>query len=408
MARDSRPILIIDDDRRSALTLEAALKEGGYATVTTSDPARALDIVRQLRPSLVILDLDLENADGFELLGLLRESGAARIIAVASTDSSEIAVRSLKIGAQDFLTQPIDVAKLLRIVSTAWNSESDLGSRRIAHYELRREIGRGGMGIVYEARDRVLDRLAAVKVLLPALAADPDFELRFLREARAAARLSHPGLVTVFEAGRDRGRLYIAMELIRGNTLAELRDSGTRFSPGEAVDIILHAAEAMDVAHSGGLIHRDIKPANLMLTPRSTVKVLDFGLVRSVSADRTPLTKLGTVVGTPGYVAPEMIRGEPIDVRCDIYSLGIVFYELLINDDAFDADRWYTLLSKIVQGCIKRPIHEIESVPPELRRIVRRMTAVRPDDRPSSLREIIPALRRLQVELHVKDSLGLH
>jgi serine/threonine-protein kinase len=290
---------------------------------------------------------------------------------------------------------------LVQRVAAALSTEYDItGERRVSHYDLRRVLGRGGMGVVYEARDKMLDRLVALKILLPGLAADPIFELRFLREARAAARLSHPGLVTVYEAGRHRGKLYIAMELVRGKTLTE--HQGSRIEPSQAVDIAAQAALAMEAAHAAKIIHRDLKPANIMLTPEGRVKILDFGLVRVNTPHHAPLTEAGTTMGTPAYAAPELIKGGVVDARGDIYSLGIVLYELLANDCAFEADHMFVLLARIAEGRLKKPVEEIEGIHPDLCRLVKSMIATEPAERPASMSLVAAELRRLQERSWVK------
>jgi serine/threonine-protein kinase len=237
------------------------------------------------------------------------------------------------------------------------------------------------MGIDYEALDLTLNRAVALKVLMPELAANPAFELRFLEEARAAARLSHPGLVGVFEAGRHRGQLYFAMELVPGQPLSQIARS-RKFTLDEAVNIAAQAAEALAAAHQAGLIHRDVKPSNILITPEMKVKILDFGLVRATRPAREPLTAAGSMVGTPGYASPESLMGHAVEPRSDVYSLGVVLHEMLTNDAAFEARSIYDLISKISSGQLKRSLSDVPEVPSNLRGLVERMMSINVARRP--------------------------
>lgn len=396
MSIDTRPLLIVGDDLTRIGELEAILREAGHAIVASHAPEQAPDLIKSRRPSLIILDL-ARAADAVALLDLIRPLTPVTILVISSEDKAEIAVQMLRHGAYDYLLRPVDTRKLLHIILVVLGTESDpYDHRRIARYELRREIGRGGMGVVYEARDRTLDRLVAVKVLLPVYASDPHFELRFLAEARAAARLSHPGLVTVFEAGRHRGQLYLAMELVEGKTLQALRESGRAFSTAEALSIALRVAEALDAAHSAGLVHGDIKPANIMQTDRQIVKVLDFGLVRPIRSSDVPLKEIISPIATPAYAAPELLRGERPTPRADIYSLGVMLYELLLNDFVFEGSTVSQVVHNVLEG---RVAHALDLTPPQVRLLVEWMISNNPEERPVSMKEVLAHLLRARADI---------
>jgi serine/threonine protein kinase len=213
-------------------------------------------------------------------------------------------------GAFDFLTKPVNISKLLERVALALaTGRRPAAEEAVGHYRLVRKIGSGAMGSVYEAEDTVLDRRVALKLLKPELSADSKFEAMFLKEARAAARVTHPGIVTVFEAGRHQERLFLAMELVDGVAVQELRKSDYGFRPPEAASIVLQAAEALQAAHKAGLVHRDLKPANLMLTGDKRVKILDFGLAQGVRLKGEGDEGASSFAGTLAYAAPEQIRG---------------------------------------------------------------------------------------------------
>ncbi len=198
--------------------------------------------------------------------------------------------------------------------------------KKISHYRVLSKLGEGGMGVVYGAEDLNLGRRAAVKVLSPHLISDPKARNRFLHEAKAAAALDHPGICPVYEAGEVEGQLFIAMALLEGQTLQNRIASGP-LAIDESLDIAAQVAGALKEAHGKGIVHRDIKPANVMLLSSGQAKVMDFGLARLEGA--TQLTRTGATLGTAAYMSPEQVRGEVADARSDIWSLGVVLYEMV-------------------------------------------------------------------------------
>jgi hypothetical protein len=200
-------------------------------------------------------------------------------------------------------------------------------------YQLGSLLGVGGMARVYLAIDRVLERQVAVKVLSPPYAQDPVFVERFRREARSAARLSHPNIVAVFDSGSDAGEHYLVMEYVAGQSLAELLARQGRLAPRRAAELAVEVCAALAAAHAQGLVHRDVKPANVLVGDDGQVKVTDFGIVKAAAT--ATLTGTGTVLGTAAYLSPEQARGGPVDARSDLYSLGCVLYELLCGTPPF-------------------------------------------------------------------------
>ncbi|MFL5925115.1 MAG: protein kinase domain-containing protein [Gaiellaceae bacterium] len=208
-------------------------------------------------------------------------------------------------------------------------------------YRLERPLGRGGMATVYLAHDVELDRPVAVKLLAEALAGDAAFRRRFLREARLAARLSHPNVVAVYDAGEaEDGRPFIVMEYVDGTTL---EDRGP-LPPREAVELVTQACHGLAHAHAAGLVHRDVKPHNLLLRRDGTLKVADFGIARA--AEATALTQIGTVLGTAAYLAPEQAAGEEVTAATDVYALGTVLYELLTGRPPYEPESLADLASR--------------------------------------------------------------
>ena len=257
----------------------------------------------------------------------------------------------------------------------------------VGRYRLERKLGHGGMATVYLARDDDLNRPVAIKLLAENLAGDRAFRERFLREARLAARLSHPNVVTVYDAGEaEDGRPYIVMEYVPGTTLAELG----RVEPGEAVGLALQACRGLAHAHAAGLVHRDVKPQNLLLREDGTVKVADFGIARA--AETTALTQAGTVLGTAAYLSPEQALGEQVTAAADVYSLGAVLYELLSGRPPYAFDSLADLAAKQTSGQIT-PVGELApGVPRGVEDAVMRALARNPSYRPATAKELADQL----------------
>jgi len=243
---------------------------------------------------------------------------------------------------------------------------------KIGHYTIVSQLGRGGMGVVYKAHEEALNRFVAIKVLTEGLTEDATFLQRFVREAQAAAGLSHPNIVQIFFIGEDGGHPYFVMEYVTGRSLNHvLREEGRSGNP-RASQMILQAAHGLAAAHDKGIIHRDIKPANLILDDRGMIKIADFGLALPVDAENR-LTATGMMVGTPGYLAPEQCRGEKVDHRTDIYALGITYYQLLTGQAPFKGESPLALLKQILDEEPPDVTTLNPDVDPESRRILQKM-----------------------------------
>jgi len=252
--------------------------------------------------------------------------------------------------------------------------------RGLSRYEIEEEIGRGAMGVVYRARDGVLDRHVALKKLDPVSGSRPDSDLveRFLREAKSAARLSHPNVVQVFDVFEADGSYYIAMELLDGVELTDLIGE-ENLSVDAKLDIIGQVVDAIQAAHEAGVVHRDLKPANIFVTSEGRVKVTDFGIAKMLDAGETAMTQIGTVIGTPGYMSPEQIQGQSVDHRSDIFSLSILAYELLSGEVLFADKATTTALYRIVNET--PPPVQVEGLPPHVWPTIARGMAKDPDQR---------------------------
>jgi serine/threonine protein kinase len=274
----------------------------------------------------------------------------------------------------------------------------------ISHYQVLRCLGAGGMGEVYLARDKRLDREVALKVLPPTLAQDPVRRQRFLTEARAASALTHPNACVIHEVGEaPEGRFYLVMEYVPGRTLDALIAEGA-IDLQRALTIALQAADALEVAHSKGIVHRDIKPSNIIWTDRGQAKVLDFGLAKRLAvdaaadpdADTQVLTQTGQVLGTPKYMSPEQALGQAVDHRTDIFSLGVVLYELITRRCPFAGSTFGDTLNRIMNAAPEPMSTFATGVPPELERIVNRCLEKPLEHRYPSARTLIEDLRHLE------------
>ncbi|MCF8527465.1 MAG: Stk1 family PASTA domain-containing Ser/Thr kinase, partial [Candidatus Nanopelagicales bacterium] len=257
-------------------------------------------------------------------------------------------------------------------------------------YEIGEVIGRGGMAEVHEGRDLRLGRRVAVKILRPDLAKDPTFQARFRREAQSAAALNHPNIVAVYDTGEDTLTSpdgsqvvvpYIVMEYVDGMTLRQLLASGRRLLPERALEISAGVLAALDYAHRHGIVHRDIKPANVMLTRTGDVKVMDFGIARAMNDSGNTMTATSAVMGTAQYLSPEQARGEVVDARSDLYSAGVVLYELLTGKPPFTGDSPVSIAYQHVSEMPTPPSQVDAGVSQQIDAVVLHALAKRTDDR---------------------------
>jgi serine/threonine protein kinase len=265
--------------------------------------------------------------------------------------------------------------------------------QKLGKYNIVGKIGKGAMGEVYKGHDPVLNRFVAIKIIAETLGTDHDLVERFKREARNAAQLNHPNIITIFDFVEEEGHLYMVMELLEGQDLKELIKSGAPLTMEQILSIMEQIADGLGFAHSKGVIHRDLKPANIHVSRNGQVKILDFGLVHEASSD---MTKTGQVMGTPNYMSPEQVQGLRVDPRSDIFSLGAVFYELLTRKKPFSADSIHATMFKVVQGD-REPLAQYTHLPRPLVNLVDRALDKEPEGRfadAAALREHLRILRR--------------
>jgi eukaryotic-like serine/threonine-protein kinase len=262
-------------------------------------------------------------------------------------------------------------------------------------YRFVGNVGSGGMADVCLARDTVLERDVALKIMAPHCAGDEGFVERFRREARSAAALSHPNIVPVYDHGRtEDGEYYIVMEYLPGGTLKECIEDRGRLDPRASVEVALEVAEALEAAHERGLVHRDVKPHNILITERGDVKVADFGIARPASSNT--LSQTGTVFGTASYMSPEQAMGERATERSDLYSLGVVLYEMLTGEPPFVADNPISVSTMHVNERPRPPAATAPEVPEPTNALVMRLLAKDPAERHASASQLIEDLERVR------------
>ncbi len=274
------------------------------------------------------------------------------------------------------------------------SEEPDRVGQKLGQFEIEEELGRGGMGIVYAAGDARLGRRVALKVLPVSVASDPERRGRLLREARAASAISHPNIAAIFEAGEVDGSVYIAMEYVEGQTVRQLLERGP-LARAEAVHITSEIARALVKAHAAGIVHRDLKPDNVMVGPDGAVKILDFGLAKPVGSRGPAIESVtvlstveGRILGTPSYMSPEQAKGKQIDARSDLFSLGVLLYEMLTGRRPFNGEGAMEILIAVDRDEPAR----LDGVARPLEQVVLRCLAKDPASRFPSAEEVIAAL----------------
>ncbi len=280
--------------------------------------------------------------------------------------------------------QPAPAGAVVQVIGP---SVLQLGTVFNHRYQIEQVLGQGGMGAVYKAHDQELDRPVALKVIRPELASNPEILQRFKQELILARKVTHKNVNRIFDLGEAEGIKFITMEYVEGQDLKSLlRERGGKLAPDEAVGIVLQICQALEAAHSEGVVHRDLKPHNIMVAPSGRLQVMDFGL--AYSGDTTAVTQTGTLLGTPEYMSPEQARAEKVDSRSDIFSLGIIFYELLTGETPYKADSAYSMLLKRTQERAT-PIAKLDpSVPRHISDVVSKCLEIEPRLRYQNVQEL--------------------
>lgn len=264
---------------------------------------------------------------------------------------------------------------------------------QLGRYEIISEIGQGAMGVVYKATDPLIDRIVAIKTINLGLAQEEkeEYEGRFYQEAKAAGRLSHPNIVTIYDVGKSGDVAYIAMEFLQGREIRDLLDEGKALSVRDVLDIVSQVALGLAYAHEHGIVHRDVKPSNIMMIRDGHVKITDFGIARMESA--SVRTQTGMVLGSPKYMSPEQVMGKQIDQRSDIFSLGVMLYEMLTGKAPFVGENVNAIMYQTLNGIPPSPSSVNPAVPEMLNFIVAKALAKGLDDRYQNAKDLADDLR---------------
>lgn len=424
--RGSR-ILVADDAPPVRRFLAAQLTSLGAKVTVASDGLEVLDSLAaesvggRVPFALVLLDLTMPRLDGAATLRQMRARADWRevpVVVITASHNRDAILDVVQVGIQGCVLKPFETHRLIEMVELALQAgghhrpgdeapaasrtqemagpppscEDGLAGQTVGGCRLLRKLGQGGMGTVYLAEQLALGRPVAVKLLNPRQGCTEAEVQRFEREARMAARLDHPNVVSVFDHGDDGGTHYMVCEYVAGETVATLIRRQGALAPELALDIAIQTCRGLLHAQSLGLVHRDIKPDNLIRQPDGTIRITDFGLARHVEGEPA-LTKVGVVLGTPVCMSPEQARGRPLDSRSDIYSLGVTLYWMLTGVPPFSSGNTVDLLLKHLTEERPDPCALNPKVSAALGAEVRRMMAVNREARPASAGELLAALK---------------
>jgi CheY-like chemotaxis protein len=412
-------IVLADDHTMVRRGLRMVLDaEAGLSVVAEAgDVDAALRATREHRPRVAVLDLNMPGEATLPAIPRFLEASPGVAVVVLTMESDPVFARRalsagacgyvLKEGAEDALVDAVRAAAAGRTyldpglgsrLATAAVDELATGATFAGH-RIDGIAGRGGMGIVYAATDLTLDRLVALKLIAPSVAADEEFRARFERECRVAASLEHPHLVPIYHAGHDAGRLYVTMRFVEGSDLRALLAEGGRLEPERAVAIVAQVAGALDEAHRHGLVHRDVKPGNILLGHDGAdehVYLTDFGITKQRTAG-PDITRTGMAVGTADFMSPEQARGGDVDGRADVYSLGCVLFRALTGEVVFDRDSDLDKLWAHVHEPPPALLDVRPELPPALGAAITHALAKQPGERPSTAGALA---REAQAALH--------
>lgn len=403
-------ILIVDDNPYNLEVLSRRLERKGFSTICVDNGERAIELVDSQNFDLLLLDIMMPGLQGTEVLSQIRKKytkSELPIIMVTSKGESEDVVGSLNLGANDYIVKPVDFPVALARIQAAVQQRREIdgiqaasaksGSfeegGRFGQYQIKEKIGQGGMGAVYKVYDASLDRHVALKVVLPSHELSPSQKERFIREAKAIAKIKHPNIVSVYEIG-EKPQSYFTMDLVVGQNLSEMIKS-ERIEISRACNLTAQLASALDAAHNKGIVHRDLKPSNIMIDGDGQALLMDFGLAK-LEAEEEQLTRTGDILGTPEYMSPEQIDpnfGE-IDGRSDLYSLGVILYEMLTGLPPFSGTPIRVLWQKLNQRA--QPPGELNSdVTKDLEAICLKAMEKNKSDRYQSGAELADALKKI-------------
>lgn len=382
-------ILLVEDDLTMGAVVQDFLEGQDFSVLQVPSLADARQMVQDNTYDLIILDWDLPDGAGVDFCREIREEGATMPI-LFTTGRTDVDDKQLGFdaGADDYITKPYSMkelgmrvkAMIRRNTDYAATSAGDLkvGATIAKRYKLLKQIGEGGMAVVWLAQDLSVNRQVVVKTMLSHLLSRESLKKRFEQEYELLAKLRHPNIVTLHDAGALNDKVpYIVMEYVQGSSLRDLLEGGP-LPLKVALKCLIQCCEGLQEAHDLGIVHRDLKPENIILHDRidrlDAVKIVDFGIARMIESEER-LTSPDSVIGTVEYLSPEQLNDEPLDGRCDVYALGVVMFELLTNDIPFSAESAEALISKILMSDPKVPSDVNWDLGPEVDTIVQKAVA---------------------------------
>lgn len=415
-------LLVVDDNEMNRDLLSRRLERKGFRVLTAVDGMQALDTIAASAIDLVLLDVMMPGITGLDVLRAVRETRSPLdlpVIMVTAKDESADIVEALELGANDYVTKPIDFPVVLARVQmqlrlktgatkqlpspvlppgpeAAAAAAADVKPAAVlaGKYRIESKLGAGAFGVVYRATHVALDHPVAVKILQHNVLLSDDRSdalARFRREGISTCRVNHPNAVTVIDFGvTENGVAYLVMELLEGKTLAEsLKETGT-LSSSRCLEILVPICSVLEEAHASGVVHRDIKPANIFLhlvRGEEIVKVLDFGiakLVGSTSDEHATMTMEGSLLGTPAYMAPERVSNKAYDGRADVYSVGVMLYQMLVGHPPFKAQDPVALAVQQMNATPPPPRDVNPDIPPAVEAVVLEALTKDPELRPTA------------------------
>lgn len=412
--------MVVDDEEHLALMFRSALTDRGYPCDAVTSPHEALKRMQRGNYAVLVSDIMMPLMSGISLMQKVQEiKPDTKVIFVTGVNNVDTAVQAIKMGAADFIPKPFDLDKLCESVDKAARDLPREGSGvgrfekpdtqhcgDLPGYRIIKKIGSGAMGAVFQARQVTLDRFVAVKLIRPSAFQDQTALQRFMREARAAAKMNHPNIIQVYDLMEYSEYVFLIMEYYPSRSLSDVVREMGPLPPSKAAWIALQICRALIHSSAQGIVHRDVKPDNILIGKGWTAKLTDFGLAKELTViddgGQGDATRIGHIVGTPSYLSPEQAISTPdIDVRGDIYSLGLSTFFMLEGRHPYTGN-----ISDLIMSHINRPLPPIEApgVAGPFKAVIRRMVEKDRDDRYQSAGALLAAFRQLMSDTSGQSS----